>query len=95
MITTFGEDGSVVCTNGEEMRIPAVPVGRALDPTGAGDAYRAGLIKGLAMGKTLSEAARIGTVCASYAVEYYGTQEHLFSLEAFWDRYHGSFEQHG
>jgi len=93
IITTFGEDGSVVCANGEEVRIPAVPVGRALDPTGAGDAYRAGLVKGLTMGKILSDAARMGTVCASYAVECYGTQEHLFSQEAFWARYHANFSK--
>lgn len=91
MITTFGEHGSVVCADGQEVRVPAIPLGHALDPTGAGDAYRAGFIKGLAMGKTLCDAARMGTVCASYAVECHGTQEHVFSEEAFWDRYHAHF----
>jgi adenosine kinase len=95
LITTLGEDGSVVCTKDEEVRIPAVPVDRVLDPTGAGDAYRAGLIKGLAMEKNLVDAARIGTVCASYAVECYGTQEHDFSQEAFWARYNDVFGKDG
>lgn len=95
MITTLGEGGSVVCTKDEEVSIPVVPVDRVLDPTGAGDAYRAGLIKGLAMEKNLVGAARIGTVCASYAVECYGTQEHDFSQEAFWARYDSVFGKDG
>jgi adenosine kinase len=62
-----------------------------VDPTGAGDAYRAGLLKGLAMEKTVAEAARLGSVCAAYAVEHRGTQEHRFSLDEFTGRYEASF----
>ena len=91
VITTLGEDGARVCTQDEEMTIPAAPAARVLDPTGAGDAYRAGLIKGLVVGKSLLEAARTGAVCASYAVECYGTQEHIFSEEDFWARYEKRF----
>jgi adenosine kinase len=93
IITTLGEDGSVVITNDNEVKIPAVRVDRVLDPTGAGDAYRAGLIKGLATEKSLLDAARMGSVCASYAVECYGTQEHQFSQEAFWARYQARFKK--
>ena len=56
-----------------------------------GDGYRAGLIKGLVLGKGLEEAAQIGSVCASYAVECYGTQEHTFTQEEFWSRYQENF----
>jgi len=91
VITTLGEGGSLVCTRDEEMTILAARAARVLDPTGAGDAYRAGLIKGLVVGKSLWDAARTGAVCASYAVECYGTQEHRFSQEAFWARYERSF----
>jgi len=91
IITTLGEKGSVVCTHDQEHEIPAVPVSKVQDPTGAGDAYRAGVIKGLVMGKSLSEAAHIGAVCAGYAVECHGTQEHHFSEEAFWARYQACF----
>ena len=91
IVTTLGEKGSVVCIDDQEHEIPAVPVSKVQDPTGAGDAYRAGVIKGLSMGKILPEAARIGAVCAGYAVEYHGTQEHHFSEEAFWARYQASF----
>ncbi|MBN1841257.1 MAG: carbohydrate kinase family protein [Deltaproteobacteria bacterium] len=87
VITTLGEDGSLLCTPDEEVKIPAAPVSRVLDPTGAGDAYRAGLIKGLVMGKSLPDAAHMGATCASYAVECYGTQDHSFSEEEFRVRY--------
>lgn len=91
IISTLGENGSVVCTREREIKIPAAPASRILDPTGAGDAYRAGLIKGLVTGKSLPQAARMGAVCGSYAVECYGTQEHRFSEETFWTRHQASF----
>jgi adenosine kinase len=91
MITTLGEDGSLVCAPDEEIKIAAARASQVLDPTGAGDAYRAGLIKGLVVGESLPDAARTGAVCASYAVECHGTQEHIFSEEDFWARYERSF----
>lgn len=91
IITTLGEEGSLVREGATETRIPAVPPGRVLDPTGAGDAYRSGLIKGLLMGKPLPEAARVGATCASYAVSHHGTQEHRFTVEEFWKRHEACF----
>ena len=91
IITTLGEDGSIICTPEGELKVPAAKASRVADPTGAGDAYRAGLIKGLVMGTTLPEAARIGATCASYAVECHGTQTHHFTPEDFWDRYKKNF----
>jgi adenosine kinase len=89
IITTFGDKGSVVATAEREVSIPAVRADRVLDPTGAGDAYRAGLIKGLVSGRPLAEAARLGATCASFAVEHHGTQEHRFTESEFWQRYRG------
>jgi len=91
IVTTLGENGSLICSDNEEVNIPAAPVSSVLDPTGAGDAYRAGLIKGLIMGKSLPDAAHMGATCASYAVECYGTQDHSFSEEEFWARYEENF----
>ncbi len=91
LITTLGEKGALLVTAAGETRIPAVPVARVADPTGAGDAFRAGLLKGLVTGRPLAVAARMGAVCASFAVECLGTQEHVFTLEGFWDRFHTSF----
>ena len=91
LITTLGESGSVVCTQQGEVRIPIARPAQVLDPTGAGDAYRAGLIKGLILRKDLEEAAKMGATCASYAVERHGTQEHRFTLEEFWTRHRATF----
>jgi adenosine kinase len=92
IITTMGDNGSLLCTSDQEAKIPAARASPVLDPTGAGDAYRAGLIKGLVTGRSLQDAARMGAVCASYAVECHGTQEHRFSQEEFWARYHANFD---
>ena len=91
VIVTLGERGSLVCTKDSEDRVPAIPVDKLCDPTGAGDAYRAGLIKGLVEGLPLGRAARLGAVTAAYAVEQYGTQEHCFTLEEFQARYDKHF----
>lgn len=87
LITTRGEAGSVIRNADGAMKVPAVPAHRVLDPTGAGDAYRAGLLKGLALGLSWLEAGRMGAVLASFSVEQQGTQEHHLSLAEFWERY--------
>ncbi|HJX69538.1 MAG TPA: PfkB family carbohydrate kinase, partial [Dehalococcoidia bacterium] len=66
--------------------IPAIKPKRVVDPTGAGDAYRAGLIKGMIQGKSIEECAMMGSVCASFAIENRGTQEYTFTLEEFRER---------
>ncbi len=86
IITTLGEMGSRVCTPDREIDIPAVKAKEVLDPTGAGDAYRAGLIRGLTEGMGIEQCAVMGSVCASFAVECYGTQEYHFNLQEFRER---------
>lgn len=91
IVTTLGERGALVSTADGDVEIAAVPALTVLDPTGAGDAFRAGLIKGLSMGKGLVDAARMGTVAASFGVECQGTQCHRFSEQDFWARYESHF----
>ena len=91
IITTLGEQGSRVLTPAGEVLVPSVKVDTVADPTGAGDAFRSGLIKGLTLGLDLAAAARVGAVSAGYAVEHYGTQEHGFSIKEFWARYEDAF----
>jgi len=86
IIVTLGELGSRVCSSDGEIRIPAVKPKTVEDPTGAGDSYRGGLISGLARGKDIAQCARMGSACASFAVECYGTQEYRFSPEEFNER---------
>ena len=87
LITTRGEQGSLIQTDRGVDEVPAVPPSQVLDPTGAGDAYRAGLLKGLALGLDWPEAARMGAVLASFCVEQQGTQEHRLEVPEFWGRY--------
>jgi len=93
IITTLGEKGSLVTEKGaeQEIPVPSVPVSRVLDPTGAGDAYRAGLIKGLLLDQPLAECARLGATCAAFCIEHFGTQEHSFSIDDFFHRHSSAF----
>ncbi|MBM4136845.1 MAG: carbohydrate kinase family protein [Nitrospira sp.] len=91
IITTFGENGSLISTSEFDARIPATKVHDVVDPTGAGDAYRAGLLKGIVTGRDIQTAARMGTVAAAYAIGKYGTQEHYFTYEDFIERYRNNF----
>lgn len=91
IITTLGEKGSVIVSGDSEVSVPAAKAGMVVDPTGAGDAYRAGLLKGIVSGKDLPAAAKIGAVAAVYAIEKYGTQEHRFTCDEFAERYRQNF----
>jgi adenosine kinase len=93
VVTTLGEKGSLVRDNesGEDRLVPAVPAASVADPTGAGDAYRAGLIKGLIEGRSLYESACLGATCAAFCIECPGTQEHSFTPDEFFSRHNGVF----
>jgi adenosine kinase len=96
LITTRGEFGSLMIfyENGAKnsIEIPAVLPVAVYDPTGAGDAYRAGLIKGLLLPeKDIIRASRMGSVCAAYSIEAYGTQNFYFTEESFKKRYNDFF----
>jgi adenosine kinase len=91
VITTRGEEGSMVMTAEGREEIPAARARQVVDPTGAGDAYRGGLLKGLALGLPWPQAARLGAALASFAVEQQGTQEHRVERRQFWERYVENF----
>jgi adenosine kinase len=91
IITTLGEKGSVISAADGDMQIPAARILEILDPTGAGDAYRAGLLKGLVSGKDMETSAKMGAVTSAYAIEKYGTQEHSFTYNDFVERYRSNF----
>jgi len=95
IITTLGEKGSLISTIEGDAEVPAAKASNVVDPTGAGDAYRAGVIKGLVMGKDIQTSAKMGAVSATYAVEKHGTQEHFFTYEEFLERYKTNFGELG
>jgi adenosine kinase len=91
LITTQGDRGSYWRTLACREDFPAVPPRRVSDPTGAGDAYRAGVLKGLAFRLSWPEAIRLGAVLASFCVEEQGTQEHRLEVQQFRERYQQNF----
>ncbi len=93
LIVTYGEQGSELRWRGQAVRIPAVPARPLVDPTGGGDAYRAGFIKGLLMGLDLPVSGRMAALAATYAIERRGTQEHLYSAAEFVERFDRSFPE--
>ena len=88
LIITRGEHGSSVITNAARTDVPAVPPHRIVDPTGVGDAFRGGLMKGIAIGLPYAVSAQLGSVAATYALEHLGGQSHAYSWTAFLERYH-------
>ena len=91
VVTTQGPEGSILNRQGEKIFIPAVPAGEVRDPTGAGDAFRAGLLKGLVLKMDWEACCQMGSVAAVYAVERHGTQAHRMSREDFRARYEKHF----
>lgn len=93
VVVTKGELGSTVYTDGQVHHIPIAPLRHMADPTGAGDAYRGGFLKGLLLGFDPGVAGRMGAVAAAFCVEARGPQSHTFSWEAFAARYQEAFGQ--
>ena len=91
-VVTYGEEGSrILLPGGETIEVPAARAREVVDPTGAGDAYRGGLVAGLMRDAPLAACGRMGSVAAVYAVECYGTQSHRYEQEDFWCRYRDNF----
>lgn len=91
LVITLGESGSRVITKEGEEKVGAVKVTENIDPTGAGDAYRAGYIKGMRLGFPPAKCAKLGSTVAAYAVEHVGTQNHRFTLEELTQRYEAAY----
>ena len=87
LVVTRGEHGSRVITADDVVDVPAVPPTQVVDPTGVGDAYRAGFMKGLVHGATTEVCARLGSVAATYVLEHLGPQSHAYSWTEFSERY--------
>ena len=91
LIVTRGEHGSTVITRDHRIDVPAVPPDRIVDPTGVGDAFRGGLMKGLASGRSLEVSARMGSVAATWALEHLGGTSHAYTWPEFVQRYEAHF----
>lgn len=91
LVVTLGAEGARIITGEQEVRCPGVRLEKVVDPTGAGDAHRAGFIKGHLAGFPIELTGRLANVVASFAVETRGTQNHCFTLVNVMERYERAY----
>ena len=90
LIVTRGEKGSEIYTGGQRIDIPAVEAA-VLDPTGCGDAYRAGLLYGLSHDLGWETTGRLASLLGAIKIAHKGAQNHLFTREEIGDRFEQAF----
>ncbi len=95
MVVTRGEEGASVYADGREYRIKAVNPAQIADPTGVGDAFRGGFLKGMSMKYDWQTCGQMGSLAATYCLENRGTQNHFYTPKQFVDRYRQYFDDHG
>jgi adenosine kinase len=95
LVITQGKRGSHIYTNGDRIEVPAFPEVKIKDPTGVGDAYRAGLIRGMVAGWPPRLAGLVGGLCATYVLEQIGTQNHAYTIPEFVARFREHFDDEG
>ncbi|MFM8546324.1 MAG: carbohydrate kinase family protein [Betaproteobacteria bacterium] len=91
LIVTRGAEGSVLYEGSARQSIAPVAIGQAVDPTGCGDAYRAGLLYGLSLGWTWLDAARLGSVLGAIKIERPGAQNHRIDRAEVASRFAGAY----
>jgi len=93
LIVTMGGKGSHIYTKGKRYEIPVATPQRLVDPTGCGDAYRAGLLYGLMNAMDWETTGRIASLMGAIKIECHGTQRHIFDSEEFNDRFKNEFKR--
>lgn len=97
IVTTYGAKGSLIekylPKHTEKIKIKAAKVRKVVDPTGAGDAYRAGFLAGFVTRASLQKCGQMGSVAAAYAIEKYGTMSHSFRQAEFKKRYRSNYHE--
>ncbi|HEY3093936.1 MAG TPA: carbohydrate kinase family protein [Vicinamibacterales bacterium] len=87
LVITRGEHGCSIYEKSGRVDVKAITPHRIIDPTGVGDAFRGGMMKGMACSKSFQECAQLGTVAATYALEHLGGQSHAYTIKEFSQRY--------
>ena len=95
VVVTRGENGATIHAGGRFYSIPAVPPRQIVDPTGAGDAFRGGLLRGMAAGWSWDVAGRMGCLAATYCLESMGPQNYTFTRAEYVRRYREHFDDAG
>jgi sugar/nucleoside kinase (ribokinase family) len=77
LVVTRSEHGALACSAGEQVHVPAEPIDRLVDTTGAGDLFAAGFLAGQARDASLADSLRLGALCASEVIQHYGARPEL------------------
>jgi adenosine kinase len=91
LIVTRGESGSEIYTEGRRIEIPAVKADAVLDPTGCGDAYRAGLLFGITTGLNWETTGRLASLMGAIKIAHQGGQNHQMTLAQIGERFEAAF----
>jgi adenosine kinase len=94
-VITRGEYGATIYADGEQTSIPAVAPKNIVDPTGVGDAFRGGFLKGFSQGWDWETCGRLGALAAAYCLEQEGPQGHAYTRAEFVSRYRRHFDDGG
>src|SRR5688572_15567824 len=92
LVVTLGGQGSVIYARGTEIAIPCVAAERVVDPTGCGDAYRAGLLYGLAHGWDWEQTGRLAALLGALKIGHRGGQNHHFTRDEIGERFKQVFD---
>jgi adenosine kinase len=95
VVVTYGEKGAIVYAEGKQFKIPIVPAKQIVDPTGVGDAFRGGFIRGYLLGLNWQTCGQMGALAATFCLEQRGPQNHKYSIQEFITRYRESFNDKG
>lgn len=95
LLITRGKEGADIIVDGRCFPIPAVPPNGIAEPTGAGDAFRGGLLRGIQLGLPWEISGRIGALAATYVLENFGTQGHHYTRSEFVTRFRDNFDDQG
>ena len=91
LVVTLGARGSLIFAGGQQLEIPCVEAGSVVDPTGCGDAYRAGLLYGIANGMDWQQTGRLASLLGALKIAHRGGQNHHFTRDEIADRFRQSF----
>jgi adenosine kinase len=95
LLLTLGKNGSRIVTDGELYEIPIVQPHSIVEPTGAGDAYRGGMLRGIQLGLPWEITGRMGALASAYVLENIGPQGHSYDPDGFVTRYRENFDDLG
>ena len=95
LIVTRGENGADIYTPTSTFHIPIFDTDQIKDPTGVGDAFRSGLLKGIACEWSWDLSGKVGSLAAAYVLEHIGPQDHQFSTTEFVKRFREQFDDYG